>query len=72
MNTKKFGLFAVAIAIVAVGALAYGVPLQQVALLGVFLACPLMMFLMMRGMGGGADQEKPDPQSEPVNPATTR
>lgn len=52
MRTRNYGLFAVALAVVAVGAMAYGVPLQRIAFLGLFLACPVMMFVMMRGMGG--------------------
>lgn len=52
MRTRNYGLFAVAIAVVAVGAMAYGVPLQRLAYFGLFLACPVMMFFMMRGMGG--------------------
>ena len=52
MRTRNYGLFALAVTVVAVGAMAYGVPLHQIAFLGLFLACPLMMFFMMRGMGG--------------------
>ena len=52
MRTRNYGLFAVALAAVAVGAMAYGVPLQRIAVLGLFLICPVMMFFMMRGMGG--------------------
>lgn len=33
--------------------LAFGVPASSLLYLGVLLACPLMMFLMMRGMMGG-------------------
>ncbi len=52
MRTRNYGLFAVALAVVAVGAMSSGVSLQQIAFLGLFLACPVMMFFMMRGMGG--------------------
>ena len=45
--------------VAAVGAVlvAAGVPLGSLLFLGVLLACPLMMVLMMRGMGGGHGRE---------------
>ncbi|WP_405653394.1 DUF2933 domain-containing protein [Streptomyces sp. NBC_00019] len=52
-NNRNYGLYAVAVAIVVVGALALGVPLGDLAFLLIVLACPLMMFFMMRGMRGG-------------------
>ena len=55
MRTRNYGLFALAVTVVAVVAMAYGVPLQRIAFLGLFLACPLMMFFMTRGMGGSRD-----------------
>lgn len=75
MRNRNYGLFAVALAAVAVGAVAYGVPLQRIAFLGLFLICPVMMFFMMRGMGGmGGSQDRKDadttiqshPQDHPV------
>ncbi len=56
MKNKNLGLYAVALAIVVVGALWAGVPVGTLALFGLFLACPLMMFFMMRGMHGGANE----------------
>lgn len=54
MNTKKnYGLYALALAIAFVGALALGVPVGTLGLLLVAAACPLMMFFMMRGVKGG-------------------
>jgi hypothetical protein len=54
MNAKNnYGLYALAVAIIIVGALAFGLPLANLLWVGVVLACPLMMFFMMRGMGGG-------------------
>jgi hypothetical protein len=44
-----------AVAIALVGALALGIPLATLAFLLIVLACPLMMFFMMRGMHGGDD-----------------
>jgi hypothetical protein len=55
MNAKNnYGLYALAVAIIVVGALAFGLPLASLLWVGVVLACPLMMFFMMRGMGGGS------------------
>ncbi|WP_327727821.1 DUF2933 domain-containing protein [Streptomyces sp. NBC_00487] len=56
-NNRNYGLYAVAVAMV--GALALGVPLGDLALLLIVLACPLMMFFMMRGMHGGDDTHGP-------------
>lgn len=60
MKNTNYGLYAVAAAIVVVGALALGVPAGTLVLIGIALACPLMMFFMMRGMhgghGGGSDR----------------
>ncbi len=53
MKSKNFGLYAVALAIVVVGALWAGLPASTLLVLAVVLACPLMMFFMMRGMHGG-------------------
>ncbi|MEU7033707.1 DUF2933 domain-containing protein [Streptomyces sp. NPDC046237] len=50
MKQNRWGLYAIAVAIAVVGALALGVPVGTLAILGVALACPLMMFFMMRGM----------------------
>jgi hypothetical protein len=54
-NNRNYGLYAIAVAIAVVGALALGVPLGDLAFLLIVLACPLMMFFMMRGMHGGGD-----------------
>lgn len=36
-------------------ALFFGAPLQTALFLGILLACPLMMFFMMGGLGAGHD-----------------
>ncbi|CAL9677882.1 hypothetical protein SUDANB105_08194 (plasmid) [Streptomyces sp. enrichment culture] len=59
-NNRNYGLYAIAIAIAFVGALALGVPLGTLALLAVVAACPLMMFFMMRGTHGGDDRPMDD------------
>ncbi len=55
-----------ALAIVVVGALWAGLPVSTLALFGLVLACPLMMFFMMRGMHGAEhDQHSPErPQND--------
>ncbi|MEU2233534.1 DUF2933 domain-containing protein [Streptomyces vietnamensis] len=65
MRQNQWGLYAIAVAIAVVGALALGVPVGTLAILGVALACPLMMFFMMRGMHGqdthgGRDDRRED------------
>ena len=64
MLTSNMGLVAVAAAIAFVGALWAGVPLAALAPL-LFLACPLMMIFMMKGMHGGDDgQRDPAPDRD--------
>jgi hypothetical protein len=58
MNTHKYGLHAVALAIVVVGALWLGLPLNTLAVLGLVLVCPLMMLFMMRGTHGGEGHDQ--------------
>lgn len=55
-NKKPYGLYAIALAIFMVGALALGVPASTLAVLAIALVCPLMMLAMMRGMHGHQDQ----------------
>lgn len=50
MKQNQWGPHAIAVAIAVVGALALGVPVGTLAIPGIALACPLMMFFMMRGM----------------------
>lgn len=77
MNDKNYGLYAVALAIAFVGALALGVPLGTLALLAIVVACPLMMFFMMRGMHGqgmhgGHDQHRDDRDEDPSPSSSSR
>jgi hypothetical protein len=60
VKSSNMGLFAIAAAIAFVGALWAGVPLAGLAPLLIFLACPLMMIFMMKGMHGGSDTERRD------------
>ena len=49
--------YAIAAAILIVGLVAFGLPVTNLIFFGLFLVCPLMMLIMMRGMhgGGGGD-----------------
>jgi hypothetical protein len=62
MNGRRnYGLLAVAVAIPVVGLLWAGVPASRLFVLGLVLACPLMMFVMMRGMHGSGRHDQHDP-----------
>jgi len=63
MRNPNYGLYAIGLAIAVVGALWLGVPVGTLAVLGVVLACPLMMLVMMRGMHGGGDGERHEPDA---------
>ncbi|MBC7269366.1 MAG: DUF2933 domain-containing protein [Streptomyces sp.] len=66
MNDKhNYGMYAVAAAIVVVGALFVGASPESLVWLALVAVCPLMMFFMMRGMHGqgmhgGHDQRRDD------------
>jgi type III secretory pathway component EscV len=51
-QSSNLGLFAIAVAIAVVGALALGVPVGTLAVLAIVAVCPLMMLAMMRTMHG--------------------
>ncbi|MEU5893729.1 hypothetical protein ABZ835_44000 [Streptomyces sp. NPDC047461] len=57
MNTSRhdYGLYAIAVAITVVGALALDLPVAPLACLAIVLAWPLMTDFMMRGRHGGHD-----------------
>jgi hypothetical protein len=65
-RNPNLGLYAVAIAIAVVGALWVGVPAGTLAVLGIALACPVMMLVMMRGMHG--DDSRDDDSTEHRGP----
>ncbi|MDH6194274.1 hypothetical protein M2272_000895 [Mycobacterium frederiksbergense] len=52
MKRQNFRWYALALAVVIVGAFAVGVPASTVVLALVVLACPVMMMFMMGGHGG--------------------
>jgi hypothetical protein len=47
------------------------VPAATLLLVGLLLLCPLMMFVMMRGMHGGADVSGHDSDSHHTSPKDT-
>jgi len=51
---QHFGLYAIGLAILVVGLVFVGAPWTSLVLGLVILACPLMMMLMMGGMGHGS------------------
>lgn len=52
MKTSQIPSYVTAGAVIAMVLAALGVPLTALIPFAVLLACPLMMILMMRGMGG--------------------
>jgi hypothetical protein len=53
MTRQHLPYYAIAAAILVVGLVALGVPINNVLFVGLIFACPLMMMFMMRGMGAG-------------------
>jgi hypothetical protein len=50
MKSQQRGLYAVALAVLVIGLVWAGVPAGTLLVAALVLACPLMMFFMMRGM----------------------
>jgi hypothetical protein len=57
------GLCVLGAAVLAVGALALGVPASSLWTLALVAVCPLMMIFMMRGMHGGSSNDAGRPKS---------
>jgi hypothetical protein len=73
-GNRNSGMYALAAAIVVVGALMVGASLESLIWLALVAACPLMMFFMMRGMhgqntmhGGRDDQHSADSGEDPLS-----
>ncbi|MFF5156001.1 DUF2933 domain-containing protein [Streptomyces sp. NPDC000348] len=72
MNDKRnYGMYALAAAIVVVGALIVGASLESLVWLALVAACPLMMFFMMKGMHGqgmhdGQDRHRDGRDEDPL------
>ena len=60
MKREQLPLYALALAVLIVGLAFAGVPVGTLALLPFVLACPLMMFFMMRGMDHGGSHRTND------------
>jgi hypothetical protein len=62
MKREHLPIYALALAVLIVGLAATGVSVTSLIVPLLVLACPVMMFFMMRGMHGGAHGESsPDP-----------
>ena len=58
MKREQLPLYALALAVLMVGLVFAGVPVGTLVVLPFVLACPLMMFFMMRGMDHGGSHQK--------------
>jgi hypothetical protein len=66
MRRQTGGLYAIALAVLVVGLVAFGVPANALLFGAFVLACPLMMMFMMGGMRGG---ESPEDERRARTPA---
>ena len=64
MKREQLPLHALALAVFMVGLALAGVPVGALVVLLFVLACPLMMFLMMRGMDHGGSPRTHDAERE--------
>jgi hypothetical protein len=66
MKREQLPLYAIALSVLVVGLAFAGVPLGTLLFLPLILACPLMMFFMMRGMDHGSttDDEPPSTRQD--------
>jgi len=58
MKERNYGFYALAVAVLVVGALWLGLPASTLGLLAIVVVCPLMMLIMMKGMHGGNDRTR--------------
>lgn len=65
MNSRQLPIYALALAVLVVGLAAVGVPLSSLFIVLLVLVCPLMMLVMMRGMGDRGDQGRTDRRDDP-------
>ncbi|MBK5331139.1 MAG: DUF2933 domain-containing protein [Ilumatobacteraceae bacterium] len=57
MHSNRMFPYMIGAAALAAVVIAFGAPLATVLPFAIFLACPLMMFMMMRGMAGTHGQD---------------
>jgi len=70
MHTNRMLPYLAAAAVVAAVLVAVGAPLASLLPFALLLVCPLMMVLMMRRMSGsGADHTGPAPEQDPATNA---
>jgi hypothetical protein len=69
MKRPQWGPYAIALSILVVGLVWVGVPAGTLLIGGLVLACPLMMFVMMRGMQGhqSGPGDRPAPPADDAN-----
>jgi len=72
MRSNRLPIYALAAAILIVGLVALGMPVGMVFILAILVACPLMMFFMMRGMHGGGTHGGNDRSTIPPAKTTIR
>ena len=76
MKDRNHGFYALAAAVLVIGALWLGMPVSTLGLLAIVLVCPLMMVFMMKGMHGGYDHaghgSGPSGDNEPHDHTTRR
>lgn len=66
MKIEQLPLYTLALAVLIVGLAFTGVPMGTLVVLPLVLACPLMMFVMMRGMDHGSSSTDDDHKSAPA------
>jgi cobalamin synthase len=76
MKDRNYGFYALAAAVLVVGALWLGLSIPTLGLLAIVLVCPLMMLIMMKGMHGGNDRTRhgsgPSDENAPRDHSTNR
>lgn len=75
MRRQHLPLYAIALALLVIGALAVGVPASSLAIGLLVLACPLMMLFMHTGHGGhdaGGSHAPAESQDDERRPAGLR
>ena len=66
MKREQIPLYAIALAVLVVGLAFAGIPVGTLIVLPLLLACPLMMFFMMRGMDHGGTQRSHEDDHNPA------